>query len=684
MNARVRSFYYYCTLVFFSKKPYELEIFQAYAGMYEYKHLPGFAQFILENHLNEFVQEQLDLSFRFNIPLVVSLRQRFSDSQLFELSKTSSVEYLTYLKDNQAYEQISLSTEKWINDQLEIIDKFQVTGQDITLISYVRQQAFRKFIPLYSSEVQQALQLSTEIDTLILGTNTTSIDVYVNILKDKIEEESLLSKKLISASPAITFLFDIVQNKEIFISGKVKEVMGFTEQELLEIGGNVLILRAHPDDIAFIAQSIEKLVQRNNESVELVEYRFLHKDGKYRWLRTYFVVFRRDEQGQPVELLGKTFEATSEKQTALALETREKQLLEAQSLAHIGSFDWNMNESYSVNTPEVYKIFEMDHHQRYEEFMTHVHPDDIQHVKDAIAASFISGTYDCEYRYIKDGKEKVIWSLGKVIFENGAPQRMIGTVQDVTDIKAIERELLKKTKQLEESNKSLQQFASIASHDLKEPLRKISMFADIVMETEKDRLSQTSIDRLRRMQASSNSMMKMIQDILAFSMLETKQNKEKVDLNKLVKEITDLLDERISEKKATIDCDRLPEAYVIPSQFRQMLQNLISNALKFSRKDVLPRIEIKYKWVTRPKQALKSAPRYLQLNVCDNGIGIEQEYLETVFDLFKRLHPKAEYEGTGLGLAITKRIIDNHDGHINATSRVGEGTCFHIVIPDKQ
>jgi PAS domain S-box-containing protein len=661
-----------------------LEIFQAYAGMYQYQHLPGFARFILKNYLNEFVQEQLNLSFQFNIPLLVNLRQRFSDADLLELSKTTSTEYLSYLKDNQAYQQISISTEKWINDQLEVIGKFQVTGQDITLISYVRQQAFRKFIPLYSSDVRQALQLSTEIDTLMLGTNTTSIDVYVNILKDKIQEESLLSKKLITASPAITFLFDIAQNKEIFISGKVTEVMGYTEQELLTMGGNVLLLRTHPDDIASIGQSIEKLVQQNNESVELLEYRFLHKDGKYRWLRTYFVVFRRDDAGMPVEVLGKTFEATSEKETALALQTREKQLLEAQSLAHIGSFEWNMNESYSVNTPEVYKIFEMESHQHYEEFMTHVHPDDVQHVKDAIAASFISGTYDCEYRYIKNGKEKVIWSLGKVVFENGAPQRMIGTVQDVTDIKAMERELFKKTKELEESNKSLQQFASIASHDLKEPLRKISMFADIVMEAEKDRLSQTSIDRLRRMQASSNSMMKMIQDILAFSMLETKQDKEKVDLSQLVKEITELLDERIREKQATIHYDHLPEAYVIPSQFRQMLQNLISNALKFSRTDVLPRIEIKYKWITRPKPALNSAPRYLQLNVCDNGIGIEQEYLETVFDLFKRLHPKAEYEGTGLGLAITKRIVENHDGHINATSRVGEGTCFHILIPDKE
>jgi signal transduction histidine kinase len=256
----------------------------------------------------------------------------------------------------------------------------------------------------------------------------------------------------------------------------------------------------------------------------------------------------------------------------------------------------------------------------------------------------------------------------------------MGTVQYITVIKGMEKELLEKTKQLEQSNKSLQQFASVASHDLKEPLRKISMFADMVMEVEKEKLSHNSMDKLMRMQASSKSMMQMIQDILSFSMLEDKQQKQKVSLENLVKEILDLLDERIKEKNAKIYYDHLPEAYIIPSQFRQMLQNLISNALKFSKKEVLPEIEIKAQFITQA-EGLKPASKYLRLSVCDNGIGIEEEYLDTIFDLFKRLHPKAEYEGTGLGLAITKRIVDNHEGDIKAVSRPGQGTCFYIIIP---
>jgi PAS domain S-box-containing protein len=658
-----------------------LEVFEAYQGMYHYQYLPGFAKFILDHHLTEFVQEQVELGFRFNIPLLKNLLHRFSKEDLIEISKKTSAQYLSYLKDNRAYDQIKEASEKWMKDQLDVIGKFQITGPDITLINFLRQQAFKKLIPLYVKDLPAALDLNAEIDTLILGANTTAIDIYVDILKDKIEDESLLSNKLIAASPAITFLFDIVHNKEIFVSGKVKEVMGYTPEELVEMGSDVLLQLTHPDDLAMVARSIEELVTSNNEKVGQIEYRLLHKTGNYRWLRTYYVIFKRDEFGSPVELLGKTFEVTSEKETALALEKREQQLLEAQALAHIGSYEWNIQEKRSVNTPEVNRIFGLEDDQNYEEFMTHVHPDDVQRVREAISNSFSTGNYDCEFRYVKDGKEKAVWSLGRVEFNNGHPVRMIGTVQDVTEIKAIEKELLKRTRQLEESNKSLQQFASIASHDLKEPLRKISMFADIVMEGEKDKLSQNSIDKLMRMQVSSKSMMQMIQDILSFSMLEVKQPKEKVSIDNLIKEILDLLDERIREKRAEIICDPLPDVYVIPSQFRQMLQNLVSNALKFSKKDVPPKIEIHGKWIQGLPGNLKAASRYLQLSVCDNGIGIDEEYLNSIFDLFKRLHPRAEYEGSGLGLAITKRIIDNHDGQITVTSRPGEGSCFFIIIP---
>ena len=657
-----------------------MEIFEAYAGMYRYKILPGFAQFILHHHLEDFVKEQLRLGYKLNIPLLAALASRFTDEQLIERSKISSAEYFNYLIQNKSYEQIKASTEKWLADQLEIIGKFQITAKDITLINYVREQAFKKLIPLFTGNLTEALELSSEIDTLQLGANTTAIDTYINLLKNKIDEESHLSDRLIAASPAITFLFDIVHNKEIFVSGKVQEVMGYTLQELQSMGNDILLQLTHPDDLQKVAEQLEQLVEENNNAVHQIEYRFLHKDRSYRWLRTYYVIFKRDEQNLPEELLGKTFEVTAEIETAQALQKREQQLLEAQALAHIGSYEWNIKENYSVNTPEVSKIFELDHDQKYEEFMTHIHPADLQKVKDAINQSFITGRYECEYRYVKDGKKKEIWSLGKVEFENGKPIKMTGTVQDITEIKRMERDLKNRTQELEQSNKSLQQFASVASHDLKEPLRKISMFADMVLEAEEN-LSENSRHRLLRMQASAKSMMRLIQDILSFSILEARQQKEIASLQDIVDDVVDLLEETIREKEAVIVYKNLPEAFIIPSQFRQVFQNMISNALKFSRKNIPPRVEIQWNWMYKTKEALPPASKYLQLTITDNGIGIEEDYVHDIFELFKRLHPKAEYEGSGLGLAITKRIIDNHAGAITALSKPGEGTTFTIIIP---
>lgn len=657
-----------------------MQLFEAYPGMYRYKILPGFAQFILDKHLDDFIKEQFRLSHQFNLSLLENITSRFTEEQLFEFSKRTSAEFLDFLSKNQAYEQIQNSMKKWLGDQLEIIGKFQIVAQDITVINFIREQSFKKLIPLYTNDLTLALELSTEIDELMLGNTTTATDLYVNILKSKIEEESHLSDKLIEASPAITFLFDLVQNKEIFVSGKVKEVMGYEPEELLAMGNDVLLQLTHPNDLQKVAEGMEELVSENTDATHQVEYRFLHKDGSFKWLRTYYVIFKRDEQRLPVELLGKTFEVTQEIETALALKKREQQLLEAQALAHIGSYEWNIKDNYSINTQQVYEIFQLEEGEKFEQFIHDVHPDDVQKVKDALEEAYRTGTYDCEYRYVKKGKEKVIWSLGRIEFQKGKPYRMIGTVQDITEIKEIEKELLEKTKQLEQSNKSLQQFASVASHDLKEPLRKISMFADMVMDAERDNLSKSSMDKLMRMQTSSKSMMRMIQDILSFSMLEAKQQKEITSLQDILEDVIDLLDESIKEKKAEVHFDNLPEAYVIPSQMRQVFQNLISNALKFSRKDVPPKINITNKWINSVEE-FKPASKYLEITICDNGIGIEEEYLQMIFDLFKRLHAKAEYEGSGLGLSITKRIIDNHEGRISATSTPGEGTCFKIILP---
>jgi PAS domain S-box-containing protein len=457
--------------------------------------------------------------------------------------------------------------------------------------------------------------------------------------------------------------------------------MGYSPEELLQMGENVLLHLTHPDDLKILQEHLQNLLKDNSNKIEQFEYRFKHKDSSYRWLRTYEVIFKRDREGNPVELLGKTFEITKEKETALALAKREQQLLEAQAIAHIGSYEWNIKENKSTNTKEVFQIFEMDKNQKYEEFMSYVHPEDKTKVQHAIEQSFETGIYASEYRYRKNGKEKVIWSVGRVEFEEGKPSRMMGTVQDVTQIKGLEKELFQKTKQLEASNESLQQFAAVASHDLKEPLRKIAMFTDKVLLDEKEKLSASSIGALQKVQRSSKAMQQMIEDILAFSLAEEGEEKKLYSLEVIINEVAELLDQTIKEKEAQIIYNSLPYACIIPSQFRQLFQNLLANALKFSKKEEPPRIVIECKWLEKAVEHIKPAEKYLELRVQDNGIGFATEAGGVIFELFKRLHSKAQYEGSGLGLAIAKKIVQNHEGIITAQSEPGKGAAFTIVIP---
>jgi PAS domain S-box-containing protein len=658
-----------------------VKVFEAYDNMYRFEHLPAFAQFILEQHVSDFIRDQLSLAYHLQIPLLDSLAKRYTPEQMIELSKPPTTELLTAFAHNKALEQIHRSMEKWVNDQLPLIGKFQLAAKDITLLNYVRLQAFKKLIPRYTTDLQLALALTSELDIFFLGNNTTAFDVYIDLMENKIKEETKFGQKLIEASPAITYVYDLVKKKEVFVTGKVKEVLGYSPEEFLGMGKDIL-LHLHPADVPHFLQHIEYLAKCKDDKIEQLEYRFKHKDGSYRWLRTYEVIFRRDEHDTPVEVLGKIFEVTKGKQIELDLEKRQQQLLEAQAIAHIGSYEWNITEGQSSNTPEVLKIFEMDRSEKFHQFITYIHPEDLTRVQDAIEQSFITGKYECTYRYIRNGKEKVIWSLGRVEFENNKPLKLIGTVQDITEITQIERELRLKTKELEQSNERLEQFAFVTSHDLKEPLRKILIFADRVLLEENENLSRSSLQALEKVIRASKTMRQMIDDILQFSLLQSNEERVSYSLEAIVKEVTEVLEEMIDETGAQVVCSNLPNAFIVPSQFRQLMLNLLTNSIKFAKPTERPEIKIECSWLKEKVSTdLKAADQYLQVTITDNGIGFSSIHTQNIFGLFKRLHSKSEFEGSGVGLAIAKKIVDNHGGIITAESEPNKGATFKIIIP---
>jgi PAS domain S-box-containing protein len=249
-------------------------------------------------------------------------------------------------------------------------------------------------------------------------------------------------------------------------------------------------------------------------------------------------------------------------------------------------------------------------------------------------------------------------------------------------------ELSRANKTLAKMNRELEHFTFAASHDMQEPLRKVSTFSNFLLERYPDQLDETARTYLVKIDHSVRRMKNMIEDLLNYSQ-QTSEEQEHVpiDLNEILEVIETDLELVIQQKMARITKERLPRFQANPTQMNQLFFNLYSNALKFSKPGVPVRIDIKCCPVEKTELARFNLPdtdrSYIRISFIDNGIGFEQKYAEQIFSLFKRLHGRSEYEGTGIGLGLCKKIVESHRGAISASSEPGRGAAFHILLPVK-
>ncbi|WP_428229336.1 hybrid sensor histidine kinase/response regulator [Flavobacterium sp.] len=258
--------------------------------------------------------------------------------------------------------------------------------------------------------------------------------------------------------------------------------------------------------------------------------------------------------------------------------------------------------------------------------------------------------------------------------------------QDNLEIKIAERtkELVQKNEELEMKNHELQQFSWVVSHDLNEPIRKIQIFIKIIKELYLANDAK-AVDYVNRTIKSAERMQTLITDLLAYSRLSSQVKPEVTDLNEVLQEVLSDFDYLIERKNATIKTNELPTIDSIPSQLRQVFQNLIGNALKFSGNSQHPLIEITSELIADKSFESPVSPqgKFCRITVKDNGIGFDEIYLDRIFIIFQSLNDRQSYEGTGIGLAIAKKIIEKHNGLITAKSQVGKGASFIIILPLK-
>ena len=536
----------------------------------DFEYLPGFAQFLLEHHLEELAAEFIRLFREVDLPMLAFYKS-LSEDQLFALSVKTTTQLVTAFIENRTVANINATVVRWAQDQLPMIGRNQVATSDMGLISYVRKQALTAFLPRYTTDSSLFIQIIRELDRYAFELQSRMMAQYISLLNASINEQLHFNAKITDTAPAIIATYNIHTGKYLFISQGFELLLGYSPRQVLEEGAGFLMTILHPDDLTKLGEENSRALEKANrlsgkqgdsELVSEFTYRMRHQNGHYRWFQTYGTIFDRNSEGN------------------------------------------------------------------------------VEHV--------------------------------------------LNISLDITDKVEAERQAQEKNRRLEQSNASLQEFAYIASHDLKEPLRKITTFGERLLMSQATQLSEEGQLYLSKIIDAAQRMHELIGDVLSVSLIASDQTFEKQSLQRLLEEVLQSLEHQIEQVNAKIESNALPVVTVVAAQFRQVFQNLLTNALKFARKDTPPVIRISYRFLSSNEVSipgLTKARRYLELKISDNGIGFDNRYATKIFAIFQRLHAKKDFEGTGIGLAICKKIVENHGGIITADSAPDNGATFTIVMP---
>jgi PAS domain S-box-containing protein len=379
-------------------------------------------------------------------------------------------------------------------------------------------------------------------------------------------------------------------------------------------------------------------------------------------------------------------------------EAEEKTRLAIQS-ANLGTYEWNLKTNELHTSQRLRDIFGVKGIPLHSEMVAAVHPDDREIRDRAQMESLRTGRLFYEVRVVRPDK-KPCWirTAGTVLRnKDGEATTLVGIIQDITEQKMfsveLERQVQSRTEQLQAANEEiaatneelaasnnmlvnanfeLEQFNYAASHDLQEPVRKIRTFASYLLTEGPNAAKEKNMELLGKIASAAERMKNIIDDLLLYARnSKTGQQFVATDLNSVLNAVRSDLDLMIEQKNAKLEVGELPTIMAIPGQMHQLFRNLLSNSLKFAGKGVPPNIRVQ-------STALDNDRVHITFE--DNGIGFPQEFADYVFKLFKRLHPKSEYDGTGVGLSLCKKIVENHGGEIYAVSQQGKGTTMHIIL----
>ena len=558
-------------------------------------------------------------------------------------------------------------------------------------------QPFEEMLKIKRGEQHRLLKIKSSPVLNEKGEVTKFIGVDLDITdlqkaQDQLKESQHWLEQTAKTSPDSITVYDLQNKQPVYLNNCLAEWTGISNEDLIQMGVKGRLKIIHPDDRLKLLQHNEKTMAANDGEVVTMEYRIQNNDGKTIWLRNRNKPFRRDASGKVTHILSILQNVTDEIELREQLKQRTQfaeAILDA-SVDRITVFDrnykfvgWNKRcEQVHGKTKEEAigkTIFEMfPGVENYPEFM------DSQ--DRSLKGEFV------HVPVVRDGYTGDYLELFYIplINEMGETYAVVNVMHDVSDyvlnteaLSVLNKKLESKNAELEQKNEEITSFAFIASHDMKEPLRKIHTFSDWLVQQEIGMLSETGKKLVEKINFSVNRMETLIDDILVLTKIHSDTHREEdVDLNKILKQVMDEMDEQIRQTQTTINSKKLPSIKGNSNQVFYLFKNLISNAIKFQKPGSVPHITISSEVSKAGDLNLSDQhEEYVKISFEDNGFGFDQHYSKKIFQVFQRLHGKYEFEGTGIGLAICKKIMENHNGSITAESELGKGSVFNCFFP---
>lgn len=527
------------------------------------------------------------------------------------------------------------------------------------------------------------------------GNVTGVVDMLVDVTRKKADEEKAATLAAVVQSSSAAIISKTLSGIVTSWNVAAQNIFGYAPEEII----GEPIIKLIPHDLYHEEEVILERIGRG-EVIDHLETKRITKEGRVIDV-SLTVSPVKDANGRIIGVSKIARDITKVKEAERLLREGDERFRMAVEATKLGTWEYDLLTQDLRWSGECRKIYGFSEEEvvDYQVFLKHLHPDDYNYVTKDIEQALDpngAGSYDITFRIItKKGQVRWIRSQGKVYFnEKKIGERFIGTVLDITEERDAKEELERlvtarthalkvMNKQLQRSNADLAQFASVASHDLQEPLRKVQMYCDLILQ---HRSEEQVFDKyFPRIIAASSRMSQLIKDVLEYAqMAEKPEEIRQVDLNEVFETVVSDFEVAIKEKNADIKADHLPSIKGNPVQLRQLFSNLISNSIKFSAGRPAIRIHCKLldgEDVSQQQKDTHDATSYVELKFEDNGIGFDQKFAQQVFEIFQRLENRSAYSGTGIGLAICKKIVENHHGTISVESIQGSGTTFRIILP---